>query len=324
MKEVVVSVVVPVYNVQDYLKECVDSLLQQTYDKYEILLIDDGSTDESGTICDAYQAKNAEIIKVFHRSNSGLAATRNFGASQASGRFIAFIDSDDYVSPELLSLCVNSLMKSNSDMVMFNFKPFGELSHAARGLNNFFPSGQCVSGEVALELLLRGRIRPYACMSIYKIELVRANRFPSGRNYEDVSTTYKLLDQSRSVSFVDEKLYFYRQRGKSISHRFRSKDATDILKFDDEMEKYMEEKNISIREYSYIFRLNRLLTVTKIAAITHNKNIYREAVERISNVVTFQNLKLFNRQQKIKVFLIKIKLWKKIITSKVRLQELFQ
>nr|QCO71487.1 Glycosyltransferase [Streptococcus suis] len=211
-----ISVVVPVYNVDSYLRECVDSLLEQTIDNYEIILVDDGSTDQSGNICDEY-AKKSSKIKSFHKSNGGLSDARNFGVKQSFGNLITFVDSDDCVRNDYLELLYTPFEKRVCDLSIIEHEEFYE--NEIPNIFNTLKNGdyERYSGRDILKFSLLGEKGSLSAWGkMYFRDDVINNPFPKGELYEDMEVLYNILCKKKYVNFSIEKAYFYRRRKNSI------------------------------------------------------------------------------------------------------------
>ena len=219
-----VSVVIPVYNVEEYLKECLDSVVNQTYGDLEILLVDDGSTDGSSKICDSYAARDSRIT-VVHQVNSGLSAARNRGIDLASSKYITFIDSDDVIALNFIELLMNKIESENADIAECDFLDFSSDVPSA-DLNDF---STLKTGMQSLHDLYDISARNVTAWGkIYKIELFSNVRYPVGKTHEDVFTTYKLFYFAKKIVQLKSRLYFYRKRSGSITASFNKK-RLDIL-----------------------------------------------------------------------------------------------
>jgi glycosyltransferase involved in cell wall biosynthesis len=213
-----VSVIVPVYNVEKYLRKCVRSLILQTYRNIEIILVDDGSTDSSGKICDELAGED-DRIRVIHKSNGGLSDARNAGFEHVSGSFVTYVDSDDYVSERYVEKLVLPFENENIDVSVckslpFTIDPDGE-EHFSSASSI---TGYCIfPADQALEIMLRQSLFDTEAWSkMYRTELMAGFSFPKGLYNEDLASIYKLFLRSRSVSYCGERLYFYLQRNDSI------------------------------------------------------------------------------------------------------------
>jgi len=202
-----ISVIVPVYNVEPYLRECLDSILAQTFRDLEVILVDDGSTDGSGRICDEYQRKDNRIV-VFHAENHGLSAARNLGIDNAHGEWLMFVDSDDWVKPEFCMLPYQTAIEHKADMVIFGImRVHRDLTESLIDLE--------LNGEVTQEQAVSYG-RNAAWNKLYRRELFDGIRYPARRLYEDALTTYKTIYQAKKIIFLNIPLYYYRSRDGSI------------------------------------------------------------------------------------------------------------
>lgn len=227
-----ISVIIPVYNVEEYLRECVDSVLSQTYENYEIILIDDGSTDNSGKICDEYAGNNK--ITVVHKENGGLSDTRNKGLELAKGEYIYFLDSDDFIVPETFEELVSAITKSNADFVFFDSLSFEDEGRnydiEQRYVRKKDYSTQ--KGEGCLGELLRNKDYHSAVqMYMYKSTFLRLNSlwFLKGIIYEDSLFTYQSFSLAERVTHVKKNLYCRRYRGNSIMTSKKNKKYFDSI-----------------------------------------------------------------------------------------------
>ena len=247
-----VSIVVPVYNVQDYVLRCLKSLQNQEYNNLEIIVVDDGSTDKSGKICDEF-AKNEDRAKVFHKKNGGLSDARNYGIKKSSGELIAFVDSDDYVSGSYISEMIELLNRDKSDVVVC-------------GYNGELPDEEVVGGERAVYncLIRQDNIDIVAWNKLYKKKLFVEGKiiFPKGKKYEDLLTIYKIMSKAKKVSYINESLYFYENREGSIINteskeeklKIReqaAEEAIEYFKSDDDLGD-MAEVSLMLAKYAYI------------------------------------------------------------------------
>lgn len=210
-----ISIIVPVYNVEKYLEKCVKSLLCQSFAEYEIILVDDGSTDGSGILCDRMASQYAQI-KVFHKVNGGLSDARNYGLRVCRGRYVTFVDSDDYVSSSYLEFLHRIVVESSACIGACQYKLTFSDSPTPTMISSF--SYYDIQGPDALISLLYGRnINVAACGKLYKRELFEGVEFPVGRAFEDVGTTYRLFLEAKRVAVSQAPLYFYRKRTGSIT-----------------------------------------------------------------------------------------------------------
>lgn len=205
----IISVIVPVYRVEKYLKRCVDSILAQTYRDFELILVDDGSPDYCGTICEEYAKKDRRIV-VLHRENGGLSAARNTGIAWAfensDSKYLTFIDSDDWIHPQYLELLFQAVDEKLVSVSVCNFE-------RSDGLGEGVP--ECVADfsfeQMDAETLLVDHVWNfnYAWGKLYQKQYFQEVRYPEGKNFEDTFTTYKLLFAAKQIVLIDKPLYFY-------------------------------------------------------------------------------------------------------------------
>ena len=211
--EPLISVIVPVYNTRPYLKRCVESLLAQTWPRLEIILVDDGSPDGAGAVCDAYGARFPQV-RVIHQENGGLARARNTGLRAARGDYIGWVDSDDWAAPDLFAYLAGGLRRTGCDLALCGWWLVrGEEAAAAPLREAVLPSRE------AQGLLYRGRIQNWVWNKLAPRELYRGISFPEGRDFEDIHVMYRLFRRARRILVLPEPKYYYRQREDSISRR---------------------------------------------------------------------------------------------------------
>ena len=211
-----ISVIVPVYNVESYLRRCIDSILDQTYKNIEIVLIDDGSTDSSGDICDIYADRYA-IIKSIHKENKGPSDTRNVGVENAKGEYIYFLDSDDYIIRDCLDILYKNAKESDADLSCGSFGFFDD-NHPVQIKARTNSVSSC-SGEKACIDLLYGRcFYTSSCNILIKQNIARGSLFPVGKYHEDEMTTFRYFLKASRVVKTEIQTYFYYQREGSIMH----------------------------------------------------------------------------------------------------------
>ncbi|MBR3263659.1 glycosyltransferase [Candidatus Saccharibacteria bacterium] len=204
--EPLISIIVSVYNISNYVPKCLDSINEQTYSNLEVIVVDDGSTDDSGKICDEF-GKRDHRFKVFHKKNGGLSSARNFGIEKAKGEMVALIDGDDYIDAGFIKAMYLAMKADEADI-------------AVCGYNNLSPKREVLSGKMATAKLLVGQenIDIIACNKLYKKELFKKNNieYPVGCKYEDSLTTYKIMVAAKKITYVPRSLYNYVKRDDSI------------------------------------------------------------------------------------------------------------
>lgn len=216
MKKDLISVIVPIYNVEVYLRKCIDSILAQDYPNLEIILVDDGATDNCGQICDEYAQKHSNIT-VIHKKNGGLSSARNAGIEIAKGKYISFVDSDDWIESDMISTLYNDLKQDNADISAIVC--YQEYSDGRLIKNSHQTEKSLLSREEALScFLFNDYLTPCAWGKLYNIELWKDIRFPEGKLFEDQLTIYKILDLADNVVFNPLPKYYYFKREGSIGH----------------------------------------------------------------------------------------------------------
>ena len=209
-----ISVIVPIYNVEPYLDRCVRSILGQTYPHLEVLLVDDGSPDRCASLCDAWAAKDGRV-KVIHKENGGLSDARNAGLAAATGVYTGFVDGDDYISPDMYRLLLERLERDGSDIAVCGVELVHEDGSPIRVMA---PAGSHVlDHHRAMEAIVREDLLTQTVWNkLYKTDLIRAIPFPVGKYHEDVFWSWRAVARAERVSVFDAPCYFYVQRGGSI------------------------------------------------------------------------------------------------------------
>lgn len=241
-----VSVIVPIYKVETYLKRCVDSILSQTYKNLEIILVDDGSPDSCPQMCDDYAALDYRV-KVVHKENGGLADARNAGLNVASGLFVSFIDSDDCVHEDYICKLIGALKKNDADIAIAKFFKFSSDSVEVQTSGNEQPQKMSIKNVIQSYCSLNSNVSATfisCCNKLYKRKLFETLRFPKGKLNEDAFVSYQLLaNASNGIVLVDEPLYFYYIRSDSIVGSSFSKRNLDVLEAYHGAVKWFQEKN---------------------------------------------------------------------------------
>lgn len=262
MEKELITIIIPVYNVEKYIHKCIDSVINQTYKNLEIILVDDGSPDNCGEICDEY-AKEDKRIKVIHKENGGLSDARNTGIDIAKGKYICFIDSDDYVEKEYIEILHTAIKKDRTDMAVSSHKVIyknGTILEKATGEESILEPK-----EVLKRILYDDGIDLSAWAKLYKIELFTGVRYPKGQLFEDAATTYKLIDKCEKISIVSKPTYNYIIRSNSITNINFSEKKMDLIKSTEEMCNYIKDKYPYLKKacdrramYAYLSTLSQL------------------------------------------------------------------
>lgn len=218
-----ISVIVPVYNVEKYLSQCLDSIIHQTYKNLEIILVDDGSTDSSGLICDNYSQKDKRI-KIIHKCQGGLSDARNAGLKIATGEYISFIDSDDFIDKNMYSILINNTQKYNSDIVWFNYYNYYSKKHFINSSiiknNDLYALSSSDKIKFAKNLFYQYKMDAHVWAKLYKRSIFNNIKFPYGKLFEDIFVLLPILSNAKIISTIPDCLYFYRNRSESIVNQY--------------------------------------------------------------------------------------------------------
>lgn len=233
-----ISIIVPVYNVKKYLLRCIRSILNQTYKDFEVLLVDDGSTDGSGALCDKLKTKDSRI-KVIHKENGGLSSARNAGLDIVSGKYVTFVDSDDYVSELYLEKLKELCKNDDNTICVVGTQIVKEKEYSSQKKNFRMYS---VDGKDFEKLFLGDIAGDSSCAKLFPLKFFKNVRFIDGRILEDLGVTYKLFYQAERVMVSEEKLYYYYQRSGSIMNSdFSIKKSNGVYSYEERLD-FIKEK----------------------------------------------------------------------------------
>lgn len=306
MNKELISIIIPVYNVENYLNRCLDSVIEQSYSNIEIIVIDDGSNDDSGKICDEYALIDSRI-KVIHKENGGLSDARNYGINEHKGKYITFIDSDDYVEPTYIETLYNAIKKYDADIAICSYQCIYENGTILKQRENM----KCLLNpeETLEEILYQTNFNVSAWAKLYKDELFKENRYPKGKIFEDAYTTYKLILASKKIS-VDLKIeYNYMIRENSIlTSKFSEKKlllinayeemGKEILKHYPNLEKSVKRSQV----YANISTLRQMIYIDN--RMKNKEKEIQKFVRQNSRYVIFN--KKSSKRDKIATILISI------------------
>lgn len=286
-----ISIIIPIYNVENYLAQCLDSIILQTYKNLEIILIDDGSTDSCAQICDSYALKEARI-KVIHQKNSGLSEARNAGIEAATGEYIAFIDSDDWIAPKFCETLLQIAFQNNADIVECGFVQFEIERDINLEVKDFQTPYLIYNTEEALELLMKEIIKQMACNKLFKREIIKEVLFEKNRKHEDEFWTYKIIGKATTIIKIENILYFYRQHSQSIMGQEYSLHRLDGLDALNERVLYIE------KNYPSLFQLS-LRSFWFASSFHYQKLYYKSNLDKdgLNRKKVWENVK--NYSQKI-------------------------
>lgn len=244
-----ISVIVPIYNTEEYLDRVISSLINQTYKNIEIILIDDGSTDNSGIMCDKYSEKDGRI-KVIHQKNKGVSEARNKGLKVASGTYIGFVDSDDYIKCDMYEILYNNLKETESDISACGYFVFKD------DLPKFDDKSRIkiYSKDDALkDIITDGALTNFLWNKLFKKEIFKNIKFPKGKIYEDMYVMPKIICNTYKICFDSKKMYGYYKRMDSHVNSFTKEKCENYLDFSNECFNYLS-KHKSVEKYLKNYR----------------------------------------------------------------------
>ncbi len=271
-----ISVIVPVYKVELYLRRCIDSILAQTFTDFELILVDDGSPDNCGAICDEYAKKDSRII-VIHQHNQGCSVARNAGMEIMCGTYAAFIDSDDFIEADYLKKLYQGIEESNADISMCGWYMVNDSGDTILETHQYTNGKKLITGrDLCLLRYQNGLVITVWC-KLFKKELLKNVRFPVGCASEDQAVVPKLYYQAGKVCLVGQQLYYYRVRNNSLAHSsFSAKNFDNIVHMNDYICFLKQQGDIELAEMAMNLR-NRILAIYTINAKTKGvKNIPKD------------------------------------------------
>lgn len=284
----IISIIVPVYNVEKYLSRCIDSVLKQTYTDFELLLIDDGSPDKSGEICDEYALKDLRV-RVFHKENGGVSSARNLGLDHAVGDFVMFVDSDDWIAADCLELCIKEIYEKDLDALQFGFAMVWDDRQTYRIKDRT----DVLSGD---KYINNNNFNVSAGGGIYRTDIIRFKniRFNESIKYaEDQLFILSFLKNAKRIMYKDVVLYYYYQNPESAVHNSKSKDM--LLS----CEKLIEFSKIWPTSKSFIDKM----IVNFIIEMLKNNDV---SYKILKEIYKSQNVGHFHTGYRLQVFFKKI------------------
>ena len=311
------SIIVPVYKVEKQLERCIRSILNQSFTNFELILVDDGSPDKCGEICDEYEKKDKRI-KVIHKKNGGLSDARNAGLNIAKGKYIGFVDSDDIIHSEMYERMYNCITKYNVDIVQCKFRKFKSIEDINKLSNiNDVNIEYYTSKEAIMDMIDNNKINVNTWNKLYKRELFENERFPKGKIHEDEFLTYKLIYKSNKVAYINEELYYYYQNDNGIMN------GSNLIKRLDRIEALEERSNFFLKNgdkdlynksnTALFFALNKLYFIFKRNKQLRKEeqyiNLLKDKIIKTASILSDnvylskQNIKIVNLINKSKIFI---------------------
>ena len=278
--EPLISVIIPIYKVELYLRHCLNSVLGQSYRNLEIILVDDGSPDNCGEICDEYAAKDSRV-KVIHKPNGGVSDARNAGLAIASGDYVGFVDSDDWIAPDMYEYLYRGMVDYDADVTLCEYYECWPKKRFATNRDGV----RLFEGREVMDALLQLKIGNYAWNKLYKRSLWSEDiRYPVGKNYEDVRTTYKLLRKCGRLAALPEPKYYYRQSASSITGNHTLKNdlqrvSSRIEQFENVVDEYPENRLFMLK---IIYENLGILNTTAMRVGAAEFEQYRDEMTQIS------------------------------------------
>lgn len=319
-----ISVIVPVYNVEKYLERCVKSIVAQTYKDLEILLIDDGSTDKSGEMCDDFQQTDSRI-KAFHKQNGGLSDARNYGIEHSAGEFISFVDSDDYIDEKMLETLHRLITENDADLAVCSAMDVfeGKEVTQVKEIKEFN-----LNKVESYKYMLRGDGIPSACNKLYKRQTVGDVRFPVGKLYEDGFFTPQILKKVEKTAVTSKPMYYYFRRADSITTKPFRKGDLDVIEAYDKCVKQVKELCPEALPYAefryrnaYFNVLDKMLMRDDCKEIPEYKQVVKYLKKHTAQIVKDPG---FGKMRKIAAVALKfsVPLYKKILLTKQKIYKI--
>lgn len=298
-----ISVIVPIYKVERYLNRCIKSIVNQTYSNLEIILVDDGSPDRCGFICDKWMATDKRI-KVIHKKNGGLSSARNKGIELSTGKYIMFIDSDDYIKNNMVEVLYNNLIETDADISICDFI---RCRKNKRHYNNYTNKRFVIDDNKKYKMLERNEYNVVSVVQwnkLFKKEIFKNIKYPVGKIHEDEAVIAQEFYNAKRISYILKPLYYYRMRDDSIMHQVSVKRFDAVYGFDKRIDFYSK-KNLNehilptkcleidfLMRYLYKLKKNNLYKGDKIV-IENKKKANRLARELLFKKVSFDNKKKY-------------------------------
>ena len=321
----IISIIVPVYNVESYLERCIESILNQSFKEFELILVNDGSTDSCKDICNEYKKRDSRIV-VVNKKNEGVSSARNLGLDLAKGEYIGFIDPDDFINKDMYKILFDTIQANNSDMVICDYYKVNEDDI------NKFRNLKCNCENIKIKnlnnlesidnLFLTGEKFIFAWNKLYKRELFNDLRYEKGRIYEDEYLAHRILYKCNKVSIIEAKIYYYVQRkGSLINSPFTVRRFDKVYAIKDRVD-FLREKNLTYLEDKAEKTFIDYFVWNYFVAYQRLENIESELkiLKKMFNRVFFKSLdnKFISLKEKLTLVLLYLspKLYNKLILNR--------
>lgn len=315
-QDILVSVIVPVYNVEEYLARCVDSILSQTYRNLEVILVDDGAKDSSGTICDSYAQRDSRV-KVVHKENGGLSSARNAGIDIARGEYLEFVDSDDWLEPDAVESMLHQAVVHQVELVLGGrWDVSARTGEKKLGL---CPSHQeIISGTEMVRRIFRWEnCDSSACDKLFHKRLFREIRFPHGKVVEDVPVMYKIVLDAGRVALLDKPVYNYFHRSGSISYTTLSEKNFHFSEHTSVIYPYIQDNYPELRQEARYLKVRSLVYAVQSVDLAPRKDrkefakrCRAERMELLRHIGFVLTCPFFGRKEKITDLLLALGLYR--------------
>ena len=311
MDEKLVSVIIPAYNIEDYIGRCLDSIISQTYKNLEIIVVDDGSRDYTGEILDNY-AKKDRRIKVIHKENGGLSDARNKGIEIATGEYIGFVDSDDYIASDMFETLFNLAKNHHSNLAMVSFDEVNENDHIInpKQYTNQIQTLDCVHS--IKELLIDDKIQNYVWNKLYHRDLFETIRFPEGKSFEDISIMIEVFEKANGIVYFDSPKYHYLKRSTSIVNAHSHKTVEDHVEVLTKRYQYLEGKYPEIEFYNAYSFFSMMLFFYKNTLVFDFEDLFQKFEEQYPLLIhlyeTYKN-DILNLLDPYRMIILSCMLW---------------
>lgn len=280
-----VSVVVPIYKVEKYLPACLESIVGQTYSNLQIILVDDGSPDSCGQICEEWKQSDSRI-EVIHKKNGGLSDARNRGVAVAKGKYLCFVDSDDLLDCHYVEWMHDAASQYKVTLVACNISSFYDGDNVAKDIDVLAQMKEYSSEQALADIVYGKGVRAIACNKLYDLKLIKDEQFRIGKYHEDEFYTYRIVDKAKRIVYLENTLYYYRQRAGSIMKSFSPKHIDALEAYAERIElfrcKYPElytidKKSFCVSCVAY-YRLAKESNSQDLIEIKRRISIYRKKI----------------------------------------------